>query len=140
MSHLTTVKTEIRSVEALREACTALGLTLQEGGRVRFYEGESDPVDFYVQLPGRYDLGFMRQADGTYGFVADEELIGGRSGTDDYGRGDPGRQILGEDCRRLKREYSYAVLQAEARRKGLQIRRQDQPNGHIKVVLTGRFA
>lgn len=137
MSHLTTVKTEIRSVEALREACTALGLTLQAGGRVRFYAGESDPVDCHVQLPGHYDLGFTRQADGTYGFVADEELIGGRSGTDDYGRGDAGRQILGEDCRRLRQEYSYAVLQAEARRKGLQISRQQEGN-RIKVVLTGR--
>lgn len=37
-----------------------------------------------LKLPGRYDLGFVRQSDGSYQFLANNELIGGRAGSDGY--------------------------------------------------------
>jgi Protein of unknown function (DUF1257) len=88
----------------------------------------SPVCEYVLKLHGRYDLGLKKQADGTYSFVADEELIGGKSGTDGFGRADAGRKILGEDCRRLKQEYAFYLLQAEARRKGRQIQRLNLPN------------
>jgi len=134
MSHLTTVHTQIRSIEALQLACAALEVSLTQGSRARFYAGHSEPCDYVITLPGRYDLGLTyQQASGTYAFVADMELF-----TGSFGRRDPGRQLLGEQASRLKQEYAYAVLQLEARRKGLQIARQTQPNGTIRVVLQGR--
>jgi len=137
-SHLVNVSTTIKDPKALEAACKALGVELHVGGTARFYFGHSQPCDYVIKLPGRYDLGFKKQADGTYAFVADEELIGGKSGTDGFGRGDQGRKILGEDCRRLKQEYAFCVMQAEARRKGRTIQRQNLPNGSIRVTMTGR--
>ena len=135
MSHLTTVHTQIRSIEALQLACAALGVSLTQGGRARFYAGHSEACDYVITLPGRYDLGLTyQQASGTYAFVADAELLEGPV----HARNQPGRQILGERGQRLRQEYAYAVFQLEARRKGLQLARQVQPNGTIRVVLQGR--
>lgn len=135
MSHLTHVRTQIKDPEALADACQAMGLVLERGGHARFFEGLSGPCDYLIRLPGRYDLGFQRQPDGTFALVGDEELIGGQYGTDGYGRGDPGRRLLGEACRRLKQEYAAAVLKRQAQRRGLEFRRQNLPNGEIKISL-----
>jgi len=134
LSHLTTIRTQITSIDALRLACAALGVPVTRGGCARFYAGLSEPCDYVITLPGRYDLGLTyQQASGTFAFVADVELLSGS-----FGSRDPGRQFLGEHAGRLTQEYAYAVLQLEARRKGLQIARQTQPNGTIRVVLQGR--
>jgi Protein of unknown function (DUF1257) len=138
LSHLCHVQTQLKDPKALEAAAKALGVELVQNATARFYFGVSPVCEYVLKLPGRYDLGLKKQADGTYSFVADEELIGGRSGTDGYGRADPGRKILGEDCRRLKQEYAYAILAAEARRKGRQIQRQELPNGQIRVIMQGR--
>jgi hypothetical protein len=138
LSHLTTVLTTIRDPKALESACKALGVELHIGGVARFYSGHSGPCNYVIKLPGRYDLGFTKQADGTYAFVCDEELIGGKHGTDGFGRRDEGRKILGEDCSRLKQEYAFAIPQVEARRKGRTILRQTLPNGSIRVIMQGR--
>src|ERR687892_701427 len=105
MSHLTTVQTEFRDPEAIKAAAKALGIEVVANAKARFYMGFSDTCDLVLKLPGRYDLGLKRNDTGTYSFVCDEELLGGRYGSDGYGRSDAGRKAIGEEGRRLKQEY-----------------------------------
>lgn len=137
MSHLATVNSELRDSAAIKAAAKALGLVVVENARARFFFGTSELLDLVIPLPGRYDLGLKRTNNGSYELIADEELIGGRSGTDGFGRGDAGRKLLGEDCRRLKVEYAFAVLQAQARKRGQSIRRENLENGKVRVTISG---
>src|SRR5712691_10360994 len=116
MSHIVQGKSQVTDIECLRIALAAMGLTLQVGGRPRFYfsgndmyDKESIECDYVVPLPGRYDLGLKRQAEGSYNFVCDSELLSGN-----FGRGKEGRTLLGENASKLINEYVYAAAQMDA--------------------------
>jgi hypothetical protein len=120
MSQIIEVRPEerITDIEALKSAAKDLKLELTEKGPVRYYYGAQE-ADYVLKLPGKYDLGFIKQGDGTYQFLADNELIGGRAGTDGYGRGDAGRKVLGENCQNLYQRYRYRQFERRARARGL---------------------
>lgn len=72
MSHFTTLKTKLVSLEHLKAALTDLKMAYVEGPvNIRGYGGETTQVQLKVPTrnPG-YDLGFRRQ-EGTYDLVAD---------------------------------------------------------------------
>ena len=125
MSQVAEVKPEekIVSVTALRAAAKDLGLELEEKGQVRGYSW-TRPADYVLKLPGKYDLGFVKKADGSYSFLADNELIGGRVGSDGYGRSDAGRKALGENCAKLYQRYRYRQFEERARARGLAVRQR----------------
>ena len=122
MSQIIEVKPQetINDVESLRVAAKDLGLQLQERGKVRFYSGERD-ADYVIKLPGKYDLGFVKQSDGSFHFYCDNELAGGRASSDGYGRGDAGRKVLGENCQNLYQRYRYRQFEQRARQRGLSV-------------------
>lgn len=62
MSHLTTLRTAVRNVEALREALTRLGYRCTAGGAVADYYGHTRQVELAVELPGQRQkaVGFVR--------------------------------------------------------------------------------
>lgn len=122
MSQIITVQPEerITDIEALQKAAKDLGLELQEKGQVRYYYGTKE-ADYVLKLPGKYDLGFVKQTDGSYQFLADNELVGGRSGSDGFGRGDAGRKVLGENCQNLYQQYRYRQFERRAQSRGLSV-------------------
>ncbi len=131
MSHLSTVKTAIKNIQALRDAAKALGLELQIGGQVRGYGGTLyKETDCMIKLPGPFDLGFRKQADGSYAMESDGGLMEGWYGSE------VGMAKIGRNAGRLRQEYSFAVLQAEARRSGRTVQRRDV-DGRIRVTMTG---
>jgi hypothetical protein len=131
MSHLATVATTIKDIRALKEAAKALGLELKTGGQVRGYGGTRyKETDYMIELPGPFDLGFRKQADGTYAMECDGGLMQGWYGSE------AGMAKIGRNAGRLKQEYAYAILQAEARRKGRTVQRQNV-DGRIRVTMTG---
>jgi len=72
MSHFTTIKTKIVSLEHLKAALTDLSMSYTEGPvNIRGFGGKTTQVQLKVPTnsPG-YDLGFQQQA-GTYDLVAD---------------------------------------------------------------------
>ncbi len=73
MSHFTTIKTVIRDRETLREALRSLHYEFREGENlsVRGYQGRVERAEVVVQTGCAYDIGFQRQADQSYGAVAD---------------------------------------------------------------------
>jgi hypothetical protein len=134
MSHMAQVKTKIRDEAAILAAAKALGIPVERNTGARFFSGTSEMCDFVLKLNGWYDLGLKRQPDGTYSLIADEELID----PERYcSRSVEGTKMIGKGAGRFKQEYAYAVLQAQARRKGQRLVRQDLSNGRIRVMITG---
>lgn len=117
MSHITTVSTEIKDLDAVKRAVETLGLGFEMGkAKVKYFEGFGPECDAIIYLrkatsKSRYELGLRYDVNTkSYELVADEELIGGRSGTDSYGRNDPLRKILGENCGKFLQEYSFQII------------------------------
>ena len=132
MSHLSTVTTKIKDIQALREAAKALGLELKTGGRVRGYGGVLyNETDYMIALPGPFDLGFRKQADGTYAMESDGGLMEG------WYDSEAGMAKIGRNAGLLKQNYALAILQADARRKGRQVKTEKMPNGSLRVVMSG---
>lgn len=71
MSHITAVKTSITDVNMLNAAAKSLGLHLSESNIVRGYKGQKTTADVVWRVNDRYDVGAIKQPDGTYTLVAD---------------------------------------------------------------------
>lgn len=73
MSHFTKVATKINDLVALRKALDQLGWKYQydpAGVTVRGYKGATMKADIAIDM-GKYDVGVVQQADGTYSLEAD---------------------------------------------------------------------
>jgi hypothetical protein len=124
MSHFTTIKTQIKDLEALRAACCELGLTLLEKTSARGYAGTTRQGDLVIRLKGPFDIAVNQQPDATFGL------------TTDWWNGHV-EQEVGKDYGRLLQLYGVHKASREARRKGLSVLRQPQRNGSIKLILIG---
>jgi hypothetical protein len=132
MSHLAQVQTSIKNIDALKAACKALGLELLTGGRARGYGGTLyQEADYMIKLKGPFDLAFRKQADGTYAMECDGGLLQG------WYNSERGMEQIGRNAGKLKQEYAYAIMQAEARRKGRTLQRQNLEGGRIRITMSG---
>ena len=122
MSHFTTIKTQIKDVEALRSAINELGLQLLANTDARGYISNKTKGDYVIRLKGPYDIAVNQQPDGTYGL------------TTDWWDGHVEREV-GKDFGRLLQLYGVHKATIEARKKGLSVLRRPQPNGSIKLIL-----
>ena len=124
MSHFTTIQTQIRDIEALRAACTELGLSVCDNTQARGYSGNHIQGEFVIRLNGPYDIALSRQADGAYGLTAD------------WWNGHVEREV-GAGFGRLIQLYGVHKAIREARRKGYSVRRQPLKDGSIKLCIEG---
>ena len=122
MSHFTEVKTQIRDIAALKAACAELGLEVLQDAEARGYSSNRIHGDHVIRLNGPYDVALQREDSGSYRFVAD--LWQGHV-----------EQELGKGFGRLKQLYGVHKATIEARRKGLNVRRRQLPNGSIRLAL-----
>jgi hypothetical protein len=145
MSHITTVKTEVSDEAAIILAAKTMGYEIERNATPRFYytslvgygiadvivARESQSCDLVMKLPGRYDLGFKKNAQGTYDFVCDGELLSGA-----YGRASQGRAIVGENGETFLNEYAAAVSTLWAQDQGYIVDRYVGADGSIELMLT----
>ena len=124
MSHFTTIKTQIKDLEALRAACGELGLALLEKTNARGYGGTTRRGDHVIRLKGPFDIAVNQQPDATFGL------------TTDWWNGHVEKEV-GPAYGRLLQLYGVHKASREARRKGLSVLRQPQRNGAIKLILIG---
>jgi len=124
MSHFTTIQTQIRDVDALRNACREMGLELLEDTEARGYGSQRRQGDLVIRLKGPYDIASTKQQDGTYQLATD------------WWRGHVEKEV-GKNYGRLLQLYGVHKAQAEARRKGYTTRRQTLKDGAIKLVIGG---
>jgi hypothetical protein len=122
MSHFTTIKTQIKDVEALRSAVNELGLQLLANTDARGYISNKTKGDYVIRLKGPYDVALNQQPDGTYGL------------TTDWWDGHVEREV-GTNFGRLLQLYGVHKTSMEARKKGYSVLRNSQPNGSIKLIL-----
>lgn len=116
MSHIVTVKCDVRDVAAVRAACKRLGLAQPVQGTTRLFSGEAKGLA--VQLPGW-----------VYPVVAD--LATGQLHYDNFG----GRWGNQKHLDVFLQAYAVCQATAEARRRGHSVTEQSLPNGAIKLVI-----
>jgi hypothetical protein len=132
VSHLVTITTQVKDIEALKAACQDMGLEIevaQEIGNqptIRGW-GWTKPVDIAVKLKGRWDVGFEK-AEGFYRLVADDYLLNGHQQQN---------AEIGLNAGTLLQNYAFHAVAIQARKKGMSVFKQVQPNGTYRVVLSG---
>ncbi len=117
MSHIVSIKTEVKDVEAVKAACIRLGLEEPVHGTARLFEGEA--TGLLVKLPGWL-----------YHCVCDTAT--GQVRFDNYG-GQWG------DQRHLDRFIqTYAICKAtiEARKRGHSVFEQPLADGSVKLTIS----
>ena len=124
MSHFTTIQTQIKDMEALREACRELGVELLQDAEARGYGSARQRGEFVIRLQGPYDVALHRQTDGAYGLSTD------------WWDGHVEKEV-GQGYGKLLQLYGVHKATIEARKKGLSVMRRQQQNGSIKLVLMG---
>jgi len=124
MSHFTSIKTQIKDIEAVRSACLELGLTLLQNADARGYSNQTIKGEYVVRLKGPYDIALNKQPDGSFGFTAD--LWAGYV-----------EQEVGKNYGKLLQLYAVHKATREARKKGLLVTRSSKQDGSIKLVIAG---
>ena len=116
MSHIVTIKTEVRDAAAVRAACKRLGLAEPVQGTTRLFSGEVSGL--IVQLP-----------DWQYPIVAD--LATGQLRLDDFGgRWGDRKQLDG-----FLQAYAVERAKAEARRRNHTVTEQQMADGSVKLTI-----
>jgi Protein of unknown function (DUF1257) len=123
MSHFTTIKTQIKDIEALRSACQEMGLSLLQNAEARGYYENRTKGDYIIKLRGPYDIALNKQPDGSFGLTAD--LWNGHV-----------EQEVGPGYGKLLQLYGVHKATLEARKKGHMVRRSQQQNGAIKLCIS----
>ncbi len=123
MSHFTTIKTQIKDIEALRSACQEMGLPLLQNTEGRGYYENKIKGDYVIRLKGPYDVALNKQSEGSYGLTAD--LWEGHV-----------EQEVGQNYGKLLQLYGVHKAMQEARKKGHMVNRSALKDGFIKLVVS----
>src|SRR5204863_5626462 len=107
---------------ALRAACDELGFPALQDAEARGYASNRIRGDYIIQLKGPYDVAVQRQTGTTYGLTAD--LWNGHV-----------EQEVGPGYGKLLQLYGVHKALREARKKGHLVRRSQQQDGAIKLVI-----
>jgi hypothetical protein len=124
MSHFTNIQTQIKDIEALREACRELGLELLQNAEARGYGSTRQCGELVIRLKGPYDVALNRQSDGTYGLSTD------------WWDGHVEKEV-GTNYGRLLQLYAVHKTAREARKRGLSVQRALRTDGSIKLTIGG---
>ena len=122
MSHFTTIKTQIKDIEALRSALGEMGLALFPDAEARGYYESITKGDYVIRLKGLYDVALNKQPDGAYGLTAD------------WWAGHVEKEV-GKDFGKLLQLYGVHKTMLEAKRRGYSVVRKAQQDGAIKLTL-----
>ena len=126
MSHFTTIQTQVKDLEALRDACAEMDLMLEAGIMCRGYAGTNRTAFRIIRLKGPYDIAVDPSAeeDGSYAL------------TTDWWGGHVEREV-GAGYGRLLQAYGVHKAIHEARIRGLRFSRQVEADGCILLTLEG---
>ena len=116
MSHVVSIKTEVRDVAAIRAACRRLNIDQPEEGTFKLFSGEAAGVA--VRLP-----------DWTYPVVCD--VATGELSFDNY-NGGWGHQ---EELDKFLQAYAVEMARLEARKRGHTVTEQSLADGSVKLTI-----
>ena len=118
MSHFSTIKTELRNLNAIAAALRRLGIDFELGGEIEDYYHAKQSVDIVAHLPGQRPVGFVR--DPTTGIV---NLVG------DWWGGRVGREAF---LSQLKSNYAREQVLASLEQQGVSMEdivEREEPDG-----------
>lgn len=119
MSHFTRVQTQLRNIETVKQALSALGYSVTEG-TVRGYRGNEAVADLVVQVSDKYDIGFRQEASQIV-MVAD--FWGLKINREEF-------------LKSLTQKYAYLTIMEQAQSQGWQAMTEEvQPDGTIRLVM-----
>lgn len=123
MSHLSKIEIQINDLQALKQACQAMGLEFKENQRTfKWYNGTS-PCSHVIKVPNAlYEIGVIKNGE-PYELQCDFWSTGGL------------QSVLGENGSLIKKHYSLARVKNEARKKCYRIQEKPIKNG-TRLVLT----
>ena len=125
MSHFVTIQTQIRDVDALRDACGELGLQVLDNTTARGYATANTRGEHVIRLRGPYDIALNRETP--------QEPFGL---TTDWWDGHVEKEV-GKDYGRLLQLYGVHKASREAKRRGHTVRRAKLKDGTIKLSIGG---
>ena len=126
MSHFATIQTQIRDLDALRDACGEMNLGFTANAKCRGYAGVTRLAPHVIQLKGPYDIAVdpSPEKDGTYGL------------TTDWWDGHVAKEV-GAGYGRLLQSYGICKTMREARNRGLRVSRKQEQDGSVLLTLEG---
>lgn len=126
MSHFTTIKTEVRDLDALLLACVELDLRFLRQAPCRGYAGVLRTAHCTIELRGPYDIAVdpSSENDGTYAL------------TTDWWGGHVEKEV-GAGYGRLLQAYGIHKTFREAHTRGLRATRRLEADGSVLVMLEG---
>lgn len=126
MSHFTAIKTRIRDLAALADACSELGIRLVTNTECRGFAGVTRQAPSVIRLKGPYDIAVdpSDANDGNYDL------------TTDWWDGHVAKEV-GEGYGRLLQSYGVHKTMREARLRGLRTSRRIESDGSILLTLEG---
>ena len=128
MSHIYKASFKIKDLAALEAACNHLGtVEFTRNQTFSWYNGQSSPCEASVVVKNNkeaYQLGVTKEEDGTYALNYDFF-------------GNKGRALqtaVGNNCDKLKQEYTVQVAMKDRRKQGYQVTRKVNANGSVLLI------
>jgi hypothetical protein len=121
MSHFSNLATKITCKATLMESLTELGYQVEEAQQVRGYRGQETPVELAIRMREGYDIGFMRNSQGTYDVVADWFGV----------KGITEKSFMSQ----LQQHYAVKTVMNQINQQGYNlVEQQRDANGAIRIV------
>ena len=128
MSHFTKIKTKIINKECLIEALQNLDFVVKENVAIIGYRGRKSKGDVVIKTNKAYDVGFVKETDGTYQMVADW-----------YGAARAVQRSQHQFLSDVQKEYATVRVINEVKRKGYRVQsRRVTETGEIKLLVVKR--
>jgi hypothetical protein len=128
VSHFTKVATKINDLVALKKALDQLGWKYkasEQGVEVRGWRGQTTKAEIAIDM-GKYDVGVVKQADGTYALEADWWGV-------ETTRGLKEEEVVKE----LNAKYAYQRVVAAVEEQGYTIDQNAvQADGTVKLTVS----
>lgn len=134
MSHITEVKTEFTSLDAVEAACRALELETQRNSIVRGYKGATFTAELVAKLD-HYDVGFVRSQDGKITIVSDQWGVNGFEERKLQGLKNEGKGLHQSLIERLTQQCAVATIKAKMKGKGALVKSVAEA-GTLKLKFT----
>ena len=126
MSHFSTIKTQLKEVEPLKNALSHLGYIVDfEKKFVKGYKGRTTQVDLSLNLPGDTKVGFkLNESSNSYELVTDLDLWNYEIPTERF-------------ISKITQMYAYHTIISKTEEDGYQLVEQKNRNdGSIELVVT----
>lgn len=121
MSHITEVKTEFTSLDAIEAACRALEIETERNALVRGYKGATETCELVAKLD-QYDVGFVATQDGKITILSDQWGVNGFEERKLAGLRNPKKSLHQSMIERLTQQCAVATIKAKMKNKGALVR------------------